>query len=274
MRHGGGRRNSTLAATLVASKLRRPTAHVEAGLRSFDRTMPEEINRLVTDALADLLLAPEPGRRTTNLQREGVPAERIHLVGNVMIDTLLANLERARGAHAPRRIGVEPRRYVYVTLHRPSNVDERTSLEAIVACLLEVSRRAQVGLPRPPADASAAHRFRAAGEADGRGRSQARRAGGLSRQHRPRRGRWVRAHRLRGAPAGDHVLARALLDATAEHRAPDHDQRGLEPPHDAREAPQRPRRRSDAAGVGRFVALPRLWDGKASERIADALLDR
>ncbi len=141
--------NSTMAATLVASKLGVRTAHVEAGLRSFDRGMPEEINRLVTDALADLLLTPSPDA-DENLRREGVPAARIRQVGNVMIDTLAANLERARAREAPRRLGVEPRRYVYVTLHRPSNVDERESLAAIVACLLDVSRRSPVVFPVHP----------------------------------------------------------------------------------------------------------------------------
>jgi len=141
--------NSTMAATLVASKLGVRTAHVEAGLRSFDRGMPEEINRLVTDALADLLLTPSPDA-DANLRREGVPESRIRQVGNVMIDTLARNLERARARQAPRRLGVEPRRYVYVTLHRPSNVDERGSLAAIVDCLVDVSRRAPVVFPVHP----------------------------------------------------------------------------------------------------------------------------
>jgi UDP-N-acetylglucosamine 2-epimerase (non-hydrolysing) len=141
--------NSTMAATLVASKLGVRTAHVEAGLRSFDRAMPEEINRLVTDALAELLLTPSADA-DENLRREGVADVRIRRVGNVMIDTLAANLERARARDAARRFGVEPRRYVYVTLHRPSNVDERSSLAAIVDCLLEVSRRAPVVFPVHP----------------------------------------------------------------------------------------------------------------------------
>jgi UDP-N-acetylglucosamine 2-epimerase (non-hydrolysing) len=141
--------NSTMAATLVAAKLGVRTAHVEAGLRSFDRGMPEEINRLVTDALADLLLTPSPDA-DVNLRREGVPPARIRQVGNVMIDTLAANLDRARARHASARFDVEQRGYVYVTLHRPSNVDERDSLGAIVACLLDVSRRAPVVFPVHP----------------------------------------------------------------------------------------------------------------------------
>jgi UDP-N-acetylglucosamine 2-epimerase (non-hydrolysing) len=111
--------------------------------------MPEEINRLVTDALADLLLTPSADA-DENLRREGVAAARIRQVGNVMIDTLAANLERARARSAPGRLGVEPRRYVYVTLHRPSNVDARDSLAAIVACLVDVSRLTPVVFPVHP----------------------------------------------------------------------------------------------------------------------------
>jgi UDP-N-acetylglucosamine 2-epimerase (non-hydrolysing) len=122
---------------------------VEAGLRSFDRTMPEEINRLVTDAIADLLLTPSPDA-DLNLRREGVPEARIRQVGNVMIDTLARNLEKARARRAARRLDLEPRRYVYVTLHRPSNVDARESLEAIVDALAVVSRSLPVVFPAHP----------------------------------------------------------------------------------------------------------------------------
>jgi len=141
--------NSTMACTLVASKLGVRVAHVEAGLRSFDRSMPEEINRLVTDAIADLLLTPSPDA-DENLRREGVAEARIRQVGNVMIDTLARNLDRARARRAPERLGVEPRRYVYVTLHRPSNVDARESLAAIVEALRAVSGGLPVVLPAHP----------------------------------------------------------------------------------------------------------------------------
>jgi UDP-N-acetylglucosamine 2-epimerase (non-hydrolysing) len=141
--------NSTMACTLVAAKLGVRVAHVEAGLRSFDRTMPEEINRLVTDAVADLLLTPSPDA-DENLRREGVPEARIRQVGNVMIDTLACNLDRARAGRAPERLGVEPHRYVYVTLHRPSNVDAPESLAAIVETLRAVSRRLPVVFPAHP----------------------------------------------------------------------------------------------------------------------------
>src|SRR5690349_469575 len=119
--------NSTMAATLVAAKLGIPVAHVEAGLRSFDRRMPEEINRMVTDAISDYLFTSEPSGKK-NLLAEGVPEEKIFFVGNVMIDTLMKFRERAGAADVPKRFGLERGRYAVATLHRPSNVDDPASL--------------------------------------------------------------------------------------------------------------------------------------------------
>src|SRR5512134_1004026 len=119
--------NSTVACALAAVKLGVPVVHVETGLRSFDRTMPEEINRLLTDAVADLLLVSEPSG-VANLRHEGVDEARIRLVGNVMIDTLVASLSAARARRAADRLGLAGRRYGFVTLHRPSNVDEPHTL--------------------------------------------------------------------------------------------------------------------------------------------------
>ncbi len=141
--------NSTIACTLVAAKLGIRVAHVEAGLRSFDRTMPEEINRVVTDALADLLLTPSPDA-DANLLREGVPKARIHRVGNIMIDTLVANLDKARSCRTYERFGVEPGRYVYVTLHRPSNVDQPDILRGILTDLMDLSQSFPVIFPMHP----------------------------------------------------------------------------------------------------------------------------
>jgi UDP-N-acetylglucosamine 2-epimerase (non-hydrolysing) len=123
--------NSTLACTLVCVKLGIKVAHVEAGLRSFDRSMPEEINRIVTDALADLLLTPSADANE-NLLKEGIPDSKIKLVGNVMIDTLVANLEKARASQILDRLGLVKKNFVYVTLHRPSNVDSRAGLVMIM----------------------------------------------------------------------------------------------------------------------------------------------
>jgi UDP-N-acetylglucosamine 2-epimerase (non-hydrolysing) len=114
--------NSTLAAALTAAKMQIPVAHIESGLRSFDRTMPEELNRIVADQLSEHLFIHSP-EANDNLHAEGVPAERIHLVGNTMIDTLVALEGRFRAAGTARRLGVEPGAFMLVTLHRPALVD-------------------------------------------------------------------------------------------------------------------------------------------------------
>jgi UDP-N-acetylglucosamine 2-epimerase (non-hydrolysing) len=141
--------NSTLAAALVAAKLGIKLAHVEAGLRSFDRGMPEEINRLVTDAISDYLFASEPSG-VTNLRHEGVPEEKVFLVGNVMIDTLLRSRERAAQSPVLDAMGLKPRQYAVVTLHRPSNVDEPEQLAGLVKMLSHLGRKLPVVFPIHP----------------------------------------------------------------------------------------------------------------------------
>jgi UDP-N-acetylglucosamine 2-epimerase (non-hydrolysing) len=137
--------NSTVACALVCSKLQVPVAHVEAGLRSFDRSMPEEINRLITDQLADFLFTPsEDGDR--NLAREGIPREKIHLVGNVMIDTLVRMLPNSQ-AFVPQNI---PSRFALVTLHRPSNVDDLKWLKSMLRTLGEFGSDLPVVFPVHP----------------------------------------------------------------------------------------------------------------------------
>jgi UDP-N-acetylglucosamine 2-epimerase (non-hydrolysing) len=137
--------NSTVAATLVCAKLQIPVAHVEAGLRSFDRTMPEEINRIVTDRLADVLLTPsEDG--DLNLRNEGVASEKIHRVGNVMIDSLIQLLPLA---HKVPSNGF-PERLALVTLHRPSNVDDPENLRRVLETLIRVSEALDVVFPVHP----------------------------------------------------------------------------------------------------------------------------
>ncbi len=139
--------NSTLAAALVAAKLGIRIGHVEAGLRSFDRSMPEEINRVATDAISDDLFATEESA-VMNLAREGVPAERVHFVGNVMIDALRLAKPLWQASTVFRDLGLDPsRRYGVVTLHRPSNVDEPRKLRELVNALREIA--AQVPLIWP-----------------------------------------------------------------------------------------------------------------------------
>ena len=150
--------NSTLACALVAAKLGCPVAHVEAGLRSRDRGMPEEINRLLTDQLADLLFTPSRDA-DVNLRAEGIPSERIHFVGNIMIDTLMACRERTQVRDAPRAYGVEPGAYFLVTLHRPSNVDDAAQLGQILAALAALAERRPVLFPMHPRTRGNAERF-------------------------------------------------------------------------------------------------------------------
>ncbi len=148
--------NSTVAAALVCAKLLIPVAHVEAGLRSFDRTMPEEVNRLLTDQIADLLFTPsEDGNE--NLLREGVAPERVHLVGNVMIDTLVRLLPQAEAAWQQAPDGLQAQvngragdRYALVTLHRPSNVDDPKELARIMGALQKIAESVPVVFPVHP----------------------------------------------------------------------------------------------------------------------------
>jgi UDP-N-acetylglucosamine 2-epimerase (non-hydrolysing) len=141
--------NSTAAAALVCAKIPLRLAHVEAGLRSGDRSMPEEINRLVTDRLADLLLTPSRDA-DENLKREGIESEKIVFVGNVMIDTLLHSLVRAREQRSRERFGVREGDYALVTIHRPSNVDTPARLSAVAAALGRVAQAMPVIFPIHP----------------------------------------------------------------------------------------------------------------------------
>jgi len=141
--------NSTMAATIVATKLCIPVAHVEAGLRSNDRSMPEEINRIVTDRLAELLLTPSADA-DANLLAEGVPPDQIRRVGNVMIDTLFRFLPQAKFERVRDRVRVEPKRYAVLTLHRPSNVDERDRLTAMMNVMQTIGARLPIVFPVHP----------------------------------------------------------------------------------------------------------------------------
>lgn len=143
--------NSTLACALVAAKKGIPVAHVEAGLRSRDRTMPEEINRVLTDQLSDVLFTTERSA-ADNLAAEGISAERVEFVGNVMIDTMFANLDRARPpAETLAMAGLAaPAEFAVATLHRPANVDDPAVLESLLECLAEIGRRVPVVMPLHP----------------------------------------------------------------------------------------------------------------------------
>jgi UDP-N-acetylglucosamine 2-epimerase (non-hydrolysing) len=141
--------NSTLACALVCVKLGVKVAHVEAGLRSRDRTMPEEINRLLTDQISDLLFTPSEDA-DQNLLAEGIPSKRIRFVGNIMIDSLYKHLDRARQSQIKEQLGLTDKDYAVLTLHRPSNVDDREAFQRILQALEQISEKAPIIFPVHP----------------------------------------------------------------------------------------------------------------------------
>jgi UDP-N-acetylglucosamine 2-epimerase (non-hydrolysing) len=141
--------NSTLACALTATKLGVPVAHVEAGLRSFDRTMPEEINRILTDAISARLFVTEPSG-LANLRTENVPAERVHFVGNVMIDTLIACQPRIAKSGILDEVGVGPRQYAVLTMHRPANVDNPEVFNGLMGAIERLQREIPFVFPVHP----------------------------------------------------------------------------------------------------------------------------
>lgn len=141
--------NSTIACGLVAVKLGVKLIHVEAGLRSFDRTMPEEINRVLTDSISDLLFVTEQSG-VDNLKNEGVNSNKVHLVGNVMIDTLLANKEKAEKSDILEKLNLERKKYAVITLHRPSNVDDMDNLSKIISAFEVIQSDLKLVFPIHP----------------------------------------------------------------------------------------------------------------------------
>ncbi len=265
--------NSTLACAIDCAKLRIPCAHVEAGLRSFDLDMPEEVNRIVTDRLCDLLLTPSADG-DENLLREGTPPERIFRVGNVMIDTLLEHLPRARATGSPARLGVDPGGYAVLTLHRPSNVDDPRVLGGLLDALDAIQRELPVVFPVHPRTRK---RFTEFG-VDGRIAAMA------------------------GLRLCEPLGYLEFLGLTSQARLVLTDSGGLQEETTAlgipcltiRENTERPvtisegtntlvgtsparileAARAALGGQGKAGRVPALWDGKASERIAEVVRRR
>ena len=161
--------NSTIACALVASKMGIPVAHVEAGLRSYDRSMPEEVNRVLTDQISDLLFTTEASAEE-NLRREGVDPAKVHFVGNVMIDTLLAHRDRARATKAGESLGLSDRGYALLTLHRPSNVDDGQAFDRLMQGLEVIAADVPIVFPVHPRTRPAITRSRRAAELVAAGR--------------------------------------------------------------------------------------------------------
>ncbi len=141
--------NSTMACTIAAKKLWIPVAHVEAGLRSWDMKMPEEVNRVVTDSICDLFFTTDPDANE-NLRRNGVPAGQVRFAGNVMIDTLLDNVEHSKNNPILEKMGVKPKQYGFLTMHRPSNVDNKEVLGGLLGAFEHIQKKIPLVFPAHP----------------------------------------------------------------------------------------------------------------------------
>jgi len=234
--------NSTLAAALCASKLGVPVAHVEAGLRSGDRSMPEELNRLLTDQLADLLFTTERGA-ADNLDREGIAAAKVHFVGNTMIDTLERLLPQAREGEARERLRLTAGAYGLVTLHRPSNVDDAAQLAALMGALRRISAHVPLVWPVHPRTRARLGELHEAGGEQAHGEQA--HGGAAAGPPAPRLllseplgyldflqlmdGAAPPAHRLGRRPGGEHGARGSLPHPAHDHGAAGHHSRRHEP---------------------------------------------
>ncbi len=263
--------NSTMAATLAAVKLGVPVAHVEAGLRSYDRTMPEEINRLVTDALCDMLLVSEPSGMA-NLQREGHPEEHIHLVGNVMIDTLLWLLPKAKSQDTLARLKLEPGGYGVVTLHRPSNVDQPETLAPLLDVLIEASRELPLVFPVHPRTQARIEQFGLADRmAAAPGIVQTKPLGYLDFLSLTSQARLIVTD-SGGLQEESTVLGIPCLTARFNTERPVTVEQGTSSLVGNDPAKLRDGLRAILDGTYKHGQCPQLWDGHAAERIAQILV--
>jgi len=267
--------NSTLACALVCAKLRVPVAHVEAGLRSRDRTMPEEVNRVLTDQIADLLLTPSADA-DRNLLAEGISAERIRLVGNVMIDSLLKHLALAGRSKVREELNVVGRDYAVVTLHRPSNVDDPATLSRIVSALAKISERLPVVFPAHPRTRRMLAEFGLLGSFEGGGRLRLVEPLGYLDFLRLYSGAALVLTDSGGIQEETTALGVPCLTLRENTERPvtvevgTNKVVGRDPARIVREAESALALRRDGAPP----RVPPLWDGHAADRILDALLER
>ncbi|MCI0337022.1 MAG: UDP-N-acetylglucosamine 2-epimerase (non-hydrolyzing) [Acidobacteria bacterium] len=261
--------NSTLACALVASKLGIRVAHVEAGLRSFDRTMPEEINRVLTDQIADLLLTPSRDA-DANLLCEGIRPERIVRVGNVMIDTLFRSLEAAKKSDILEVLNLQPRQFAVLTLHRPANVDAAATLRGIFSALGEIASRLPIVFPAHPRTQL---RLREFGIEQPRGLMILEPMGYLDFLHL-----WSNARLVMTDSGGLQEETTALAVQCLTLR--DNTERPITVEQGTNKVTGRdPARIIEAAtevlrdSRPAQTRVPELWDGRAAERIVEALLN-
>lgn len=263
--------NSTIACGLVAVKMGVKLAHVEAGLRSFDRTMPEEINRILTDQISDYLFITEPSAGT-NLRREGIAGDKIYFAGNVMIDSLMKHREKARESQILQTLGLQPGGFVLVTLHRPSNVDDRATISGLMHSLRAIAVKVPVLFPVHPRTRKQLHTFGLADAQNGNNN----------------------LHLVEPLGYLDflHCMANAKLVITDSGGIQEETTVLQIPCLTVRENTERPvtveigtntiigtdpqRLLQEAghvlSGTGKAGRLPELWDGRAAERIVQVLL--
>jgi UDP-N-acetylglucosamine 2-epimerase (non-hydrolysing) len=261
--------NSTVACSLAAAKLGIAVAHVEAGLRSFDRAMPEEINRIVTDAIADLLFVTEASG-LENLRHEGVDPARIRFVGNVMIDTLLAHRDAASRSDVLARMGLEPGRYAVITLHRPSNVDSPGSLARILEPLSDLAQALPIVFPVHPRT-RAALASRTAQLGAGHGIRLVDPLGYLDFVRLMSDARLVLTD-SGGIQEETTILGVPCVTIRENTERPVTITHGTNRPAGTSSEGIRTAIEAALSAGPKVVEPPPLWDGRASERIADALV--
>jgi len=265
--------NSTVACGLVAVKAGVKLVHVEAGLRSFDRTMPEEINRLVTDAISDLLLCSEPSG-VENLRAEGAAEEKVHLVGNVMIDTLRANRERAEQSPILSQLRLAPGDYAVLTLHRPANVDDPEVLAGILDALEVIQRDLPIVFPMHPRTRKSLEASGLAERADAMGGLRAIEPAGYLDFLKLLASAKLVLTDSGGIQEETTILAVPCLTLRENTERPITVEVGTN-----RLVGSDPQRilsayREVIGGGGRKPQAPPLWDGRAAERVVDVLREK
>jgi UDP-N-acetylglucosamine 2-epimerase (non-hydrolysing) len=265
--------NSTLAGALVCAKLGIKVAHVEAGLRSRDRTMPEEINRLLTDQISDLLLTPSRDG-DANLLAEGVPEERIRFVGNVMIDSLLGNLERARKSSTLADLNLSGKDYALLTLHRPSNVDQKDGFGGILDSLREIARQMPIVFPAHPRTRKMIHELGLSEKVERAGLKVIEPVGYLGFVQLLERARLVLTDSggiqeettVLGVPC---ITLRETTERPITVEVGTNIIAGTNPARIVEAARQALESPADKSAI----RIPELWDGHTAERILDALIE-
>jgi UDP-N-acetylglucosamine 2-epimerase (non-hydrolysing) len=264
--------NSTIACALVCSKLGIKVAHVEAGLRSRDRTMPEEINRILTDSISDLLLTTSQDA-DENLREEGVPTEKIKFVGNVMIDSLLRNLKIAESSTVREDLGLGGE-YAVLTLHRPSNVDEKEAFTGLLEALLKISERLPIVFPAHPRTKAKIEEFGLAERVENSNIKLVEPLGYLDFMRLYSGARLVLTD-SGGLQEETTALGIPCLTLRENTERPITIEMGTnvlvgtDPARIEKAAFEI----MDDADFGRNAKIPPLWDGKAAERICDVLLN-